>query len=245
MMKKRLSFKGEKMLVKEYRKYELEISFLSSFRLKLEVARLEEFDFERSYEEFKTKVKKKTKAMKTIEDFMKTDKRVLILSSPPGTGKTFASAFWLYCLWKKAWVRNYHKLTFFFVQEKELFGPAMLSKEEREEAIQDARSATFLVVDDFGQVKPRSESEKESMRVYYEDLVDWRRRLYRKVHGLIPRMIITTNLTHKELTELPFLSDRFWSRLKAISVFKRINDEDYRNYGFPDFIPSRVKVGII
>jgi DNA replication protein DnaC len=226
----------------EVRKFELQIR-LAFFRTKLETARLEKFNFEEAYKTFREKVKKKTEAMKAIEDWMRTDKRILILSSLPGAGKTFATAFWLYHLWKKAWLKNYTKLTFFFVQEKELFGPAVLPKEEREEAIQDARNAAFLVIDDFGQVKPRTEAEEESMRVYYEDLIDWRRKLsQKKFHGILPRMIITTNLTLQEFKALPYLSDRFWSRMRAISSFKRIEDEDYRSYGFPDFIPSRVKI---
>jgi len=229
----------------EVQKYELQIR-LVSFKTKLETARLEGFDFEKAYKIFKERVKKKTEAMKAIEDWMRTDKRILILSSPPGTGKTFAAAFWLYRLWKKAWLKNYTKLTFFFIQEKELFGTATLSSEEREEAIQDARNAAFLVIDDFGQVKPRTETEKESMRVYYEDLVDWRRKLSpQKFYNILPRMIITTNLTYKEIKALTYLSERFWSRMRAISSFKRIEDEDYRSYGFPDFIPSRVKISRI
>ncbi len=226
----------------EIKRYELQIR-LASFRTKLEVARLKEFNFEEAYKNFKEKVGKKTKAMEIIEEWMRTDKRVLILSSPPGMGKTFAAAFWLYRLWKKAWLKNYTKLTFFFIQEKELFGSTALSREEKEEAIQDARNAAFLVLDDFGQIQPRTDAEKEDMRVYYEDLIDWRRKIsQKKFNGMLPRMIITTNLTFQEFKALPYLSDRFWSRMKAISSFKRIEDDDYRNYGFPDFVPSRVKI---
>jgi DNA replication protein DnaC len=226
--------------LKEYREYELELKFCTSFRSKLEFARLQGFDFKKTYEEFKARTgREKTEAMKIIESFMKTDKRVLILSSPPGTGKTFASAFWLYVLWRKAWEKNYEKLNFFFIREVELFGFTALSKEEKDEVIQDTKDATFLVIDDFGQAIPRGEWEKGNMRVYYEDLITHRRGL-KKVHGQIPRTIITTNLTYEELTKLPYLSERFWSRLKGISQFRRFEDEDYRVYGLPDFIPSPI-----
>ena len=215
---------------------------LPFFRRKLEIARLEKFDFERTFTEFKEKSgRSKTKAMEAISNWMRTGKRVLILSSPPGTGKTFAAALWLYCLWKKAWRENIGSWTFYFLQEKELFGPSALPEEERREIIQDGRTATFLVVDDFGQVLPRNSYEETSMRLYYEDLIDWRRKLQKR-GGVVPRLILTTNLEIKEIKELPYLSERFWSRIKGVAEYKRILDKDYRELGLPDFLPSRVKV---
>ncbi len=227
--------------VEEVEKYELQLRLIT-FRRKLEIARLEEFDFEETFREFKRKTEKeRTRAMDVIDSWMRSGKRVLVLSSPPGTGKTFAAALWLYCLWKRAWRKNL-KWTFYFFQEKELFGASSLSEEERREIIQDARQATFLVVDDFGQVKPRGEYEEANMRLYYEDLIDWRRKL-KKCEGTVPRLILTTNLEIERIKELPYLSNRFWSRIKGIAEYKRIGDRDYRELGFPDFLPSRVKIG--
>ena len=239
MIEKSLKFKVRS--AEAIRRYELEVRLNSEFKAKLEVARLEKFKFEKAYESFKKKTgKKKTKAMEIITQWMKTKIPILVLASPPGTGKTFAAAFWIYKLWKKALYKNYNKLTFFFVRERELFGSDALPYEEREEAKNCARSSFFLVIDDFGQVLTKAEGKEwREIVMYYESLIDSRISIP-VTDGIMPRTIMTTNLTAEDLGALLKQSKRLKDRWKYVA-FKWFTDISYRKIGIFPFSPSKVK----
>ena len=227
---------------KEIEMWEKQLKFIKVFRPMKERARIVKYDFEKYIKELKKRGIPEPKAMKMVKKWSKTDKRILFLSSPPGTGKTFAAAFYLYQAWKRAWEQGYENWSMFFVKERELFGPLKFKDDLREGIIECIRGAQLLVIDDFGQVTPTSESKIEEMRAFYESLFD-ERRIMKPVKGLkSPRLILTTNLTKEEVKKLPYLSKRVLSRVESISLFMRFEDRDYRSLGFPDFLPSEPKL---
>ncbi|SMO59811.1 DNA replication protein DnaC [Balnearium lithotrophicum] len=226
----------------EIEKWETQQKFIKTFRPMLEQARLTKFNFSKYIQKREAKNVPEPKAMRIIREWSKTNKRILILSSPPGTGKTFASAFYLYCAWKTAFKHGFENWSIFFVKEQELFGPLGFKGDLKEAVIEYLKSAQLLVVDDFGQVIPNDERKIEEMRIFYEGLFD-KRRIMKPVEGLkVPRLILTTNLSREEIENLPYISRRVWSRISSITIFRQFTDRDYRKLGFPDFLPSEPKL---
>jgi len=226
----------------EIARWEMELKFIKVFRPMKERARLMKYDFEKYVREGRKRGISTTEAMKIIKQWSKTDKRILFLSSPPGTGKTFASAFYLYRAWETAWKHGFDSWSMFFVKEQELFGPFSFKDDVKEAVIEYVKGAQILVIDDFGQIIPKDEKRIEEMRTFYEGLFD-ERRIMKPVEGLkVPRLILTTNLTREEVKKLPYLSERILSRVDSISLFMRFEDRDYRSLGLPDFLPSEPKL---
>ena len=150
-----------------------------------------------------------TEAVRAATSWHKSMKPYLVLSGPPGVGKTVAAALWL----KELTVgMTLQKMKRRWVFSNELNRSNVYSGD----ALTDICTVLALVLDDVG-------SEYRDKGGLFESTIN---HVFESRSSLPHRTIITTNLPLREFSSR--VGERAWSRIRGYGDFVRLTGDDMR-----------------